>query len=141
MLGSTAVQVVLSHCGSGIVSEAVYFGKALVCLPVVADQVRKYSHPHPHRHGLFVALPVLEALQVDPVCVLCLQLDMATRVVELGLGLSLPMSKRWVEPFLAHPRPPPPRQSLCPLPPPLPPLPLHCVCSTVHVLIGILRSG
>ena len=30
----------LSHCGTGIVSEALYFGKPVVCLPFIGDQVR-----------------------------------------------------------------------------------------------------
>lgn len=38
LLESDAVSVVLSTCGMGLVMEALYFGKSLLCLPHVGDQ-------------------------------------------------------------------------------------------------------
>ncbi len=116
MLASPTVQVVLSHCGSGIVSEALYFSKPLVCLPVLADQVWAGVSA-----GSVCMLVWLSCTFVEPglvsararrwslceclwtICHLCPQLDVAARVVELGLGVSIPLSKRCVR--LPPPRP------------------------------------
>ena len=38
VMASPLVHVVISHCGLGAAQEALYFGKPLVCIPLLGDQ-------------------------------------------------------------------------------------------------------